>query len=202
VSWVRIVGLTGGIGSGKSEVSRVLRELGAPVIDADALTHQCQEPGQQVWREIWAHYGWSIIGPDGQLLRRKLGQRIFRDTSEREYLNRLVHPAVRQMIQEHINRQRALGQPLVVLDIPLLLEGEWRDGVDEIWVVYSHPDQQLDRVVHRDQIGPEEAQRRIRAQMPLADKIHFADHVIDNQGSLSSLREQVKQLWHNAHITD
>ncbi len=199
---MRVVGLTGGIGSGKSEVSRILRELGAPVIDADALTHQCQEPGQAVWREIWRHYGWSVIGPDGRLLRRKLGQRIFRDRTERELLNAIVHPAVRQMMNERILMEKSSGQPLVVLDIPLLFEGEWRTGVDEIWVVYSHPDQQLDRVIQRDRLGPEEAQRRIQSQIPLADKVHYADHVIDNQGSLSSLREQVKELWHNARTTD
>lgn len=198
---MRVVGLTGGIGSGKSEVSRILRELGAPVIDADALTHQCQERGEDVWRAVWRRYGWGILSQDGELLRRKLGHVIFRDAAEREALNQIVHPAVRQKIRDRLNDLTSLGHRVVVLDIPLLLEGDWREGVDEIWVVYSDPDQQLARVMQRDHLGPEEAQRRIAAQIPLADKIRYADHVIDNQGSLSSLREQVKQLWHNARTT-
>lgn len=198
---MRVVGLTGGIGSGKSEVSRILRELGAPVIDADALTHQCQERGEDVWRAVWRRYGWGILSQDGELLRRKLGHVIFRDAAEREALNQIVHPAVRQKIRDRLNDLTSLGHRVVVLDIPLLLEGDWREGVDEIWVVYSDPDQQLARVMQRDHLGPAEAQRRIAAQIPLADKIRYADHVIDNQGSLSSLREQVKQLWHNARTT-
>ncbi|PSR35805.1 MAG: dephospho-CoA kinase, partial [Sulfobacillus thermosulfidooxidans] len=114
---MRVVGLTGGIGSGKSEVSRILKELGAPVIDADALTHQCQRRGQLVWRAVWDRYGWGILGPDGELLRRKLGHIIFHEASEREALNRIVHPAVKRQIQERLAELERQGSKVVVLDI-------------------------------------------------------------------------------------
>ncbi|WP_053960926.1 dephospho-CoA kinase [Sulfobacillus thermosulfidooxidans] len=198
---MRVIGLTGSIGTGKSEVSRILQELGAQVIDADRLTHHLQQRGQEVWRAIWQHYGWSILGPDGQLLRRKLGHRIFLNPLERQGLNAIVHPVV----QQHITRQLAelshQGYRVAVIDMPLLIEGNWRHVVDEIWVVYAPLDLQLQRVVERDHLGKEEALRRIQAQMPIDEKLRYADYVIDNQGSLERLREQVTRLWRNANAT-
>ncbi len=199
---MRVIGLTGSIGTGKSQVSRILRELGAPVIDADALTHDLQQRGQALWQAVRRHYGWSILGPNGQILRRKLGRRIFRDPAQRQDLNGLVHPVVRQHIAQRVAELSQQGYPVVVLDIPLLIEGHWHEVVDEIWVVYAPMHLQLQRVIRRDRLGEAEALRRIRSQMPIDEKIRYADHIIDNQGSLDLLTEQVTRLWHNLNITE
>lgn len=192
-----MIGLTGSIGTGKSEVSAILRGLGAPVIDADRLTHTLQNRGQPLWRAIWSRYGWSVLGPDGQLLRRKLGHRIFQDPEERQKLNALVHPLVRQSIMQQIVEMSQQGYAAVVLDIPLLIESDWRRSVDQIWLVYAPLEVQLERIMRRDHLGREEAFRRIQAQIPVDEKIRYADCIIDNQGSLDGLREQVTRLWHN-----
>jgi dephospho-CoA kinase len=136
------------------------------------------------------------LGADGALLRRKLGHRIFQDSEERRKLNLLVHPLVRSAIMEQVAKMSREGCPAVVLDIPLLIESDWRQNVDQIWLVYAPLEVQVERVMRRDHLGREEALRRIHAQIPVDEKIPYADFIIDNQGSLEGLREQVKNLWH------
>ena len=200
-SKLRLIGLTGSIGTGKSEVSDILRDLGAPVIDADRLTHCLQKRGQPLWRAIWARYGWSVLGADGQLLRRKLGHQIFHDPDERQKLNALVHPLVRRAITQQVAEMSQKGYSVVILDIPLLIESDWRQKVDQIWLVYAPLEVQLERIMRRDHLGREEALRRIQAQIPVDEKIRYAHYVIDNQGSLEGLREQVTCLWQKQQNT-
>ena len=195
---MRVIGLTGGIGSGKSQVSAILRELGMPVIDADALTHSCQTRGQPVWAAIWQQFGWKILGANGEILRRKLGYLVFHDEGARKKLNQLVHPSVRALMTQGLEVFRQQGQPLAVLDVPLLIEGGLHKMVDEVWVVYADLPQQLSRIMERDHVDITEAERRIGAQMPLAQKLHFAQVVIDNRGTLDELKDVVTQLWQKA----
>lgn len=195
---MRLIGLTGGIGSGKSSVSRVLARSGAVIIDADGITHDLERRGQPVWSKIIGTFGYSVLMADGELDRKKLGHRIFSTATERERLNRIVHPQVRQEITQAIDQAREMGVKVAVLDAPLLIEGGLYRNVDQVWLVYAEPEQQVKRIVARDQVGEDTAWRRIRAQMPLSDKVAYADVVIDNRGRFQDTEEVVLSLWQNA----
>lgn len=192
---MRLVGLTGSIASGKSTVSRILRELGAPVIDADAIVHQLQQPGTPVTAAIAQAFGPGVIRPDGSLDRAALGAIVFGDPARRKELEGIVHPAVRAEIWQQVERCRAEGQPAVVLDIPLLYESGWDQLVDEVWVVYVDRPTQEARLAARDQMAPAEVARRIAAQMDLEAKRAKAHRVIDNRGTEAETRAQVARAW-------
>lgn len=192
---MRLIGLTGGIGSGKSTVSRVLAEAGALVIDADHITHQLEERGRSVWRDIAEAFGWSVLLADGRLDRKKLGRRVFSDDNEREKLNRLVHPAVQAEIRLRVEEADVSGVRAAVLDVPLLIEGGLYRLCDQVWVVFVEPDQQAARICQRDGVRQETAWQRIAAQMPLSQKVEYADVIIDNRGDLNKLEEVVRNLW-------
>ncbi|MDX1649608.1 MAG: dephospho-CoA kinase [Myxococcota bacterium] len=196
----KIVGLTGGIGTGKSTVARMLTRLGAAVIDADSIVHELQAPGTPLLRRIVEDFGEEVLRPDGSLDRARLGRRVFQDPEARQRLNRLVHPAVGAEMARRLETARRGGARLVVLDIPLLLEGRARGGgagelVEEVIVVYAPERVQIERQMERDGATREEAQARVRAQMPIEEKRRLADHVIDNSGSLDATRRQVRALF-------
>lgn len=195
---VRLIGLTGGIGSGKSSVSHILASLGAYIIDADRITHQLQCRGQSVWQEIVQAFGWRVLLADGRLDRKRLGHIVFNDGKERLRLNEIVHPAVQQEIRRLIAQADSQGVAVAILDVPLLIEGGLYHIVDEVWVVYAQPDQQIARICARDNVSEETARRRLAAQMPLADKLSYAQRVIDNRGSLLALEKVVRVLWQGA----
>jgi dephospho-CoA kinase len=198
----RIIGLSGGIGSGKSTVARELQALGATVIDADAIVHELQAPGAPLLDEIAAAFGRHLIRPDGSLDRAALGDLVFRDADARKRLGEIVHPVVGAEVARRLAAARAAGAPLVVLDIPLLFEGR-RAGTgsaaalrfDASVLVYASEETQITRQMARDGCSREEAVRRIRAQMPLAEKRALADHVIENDGDLADTRRQVRALF-------
>ncbi len=190
-----LIGLTGGIASGKSSVSQILRDMGATVIDSDANVRELQEPGQPVFQAIVAAFGPPVVGADGRLDRQALGDLVFRDAAERRRLEQIVHPAVRQRMWEQVAAARAQGLPAVVIDVPLLIEVGLHQQMDQIWVVYVDPQTQLSRLQRRDGAGEEEARRRVAAQMPLAEKVKLAHLVVDNNGSLTATREQVAAAW-------
>lgn len=192
---MRIIGLTGSIASGKSTVTRALRELAAPVIDADAIVHELQQPGTPVTLAIAREFGPEVIRPDGSLDRAALGRIVFAEPSRRAALEAIVHPAVRERIWQEVERFRAEGRPAVVLDIPLLFESGWEQVVDEVWVVYVDRETQRARLIARDRLEPGEADRRIAAQMDLESKRAGAHRVIDNRGSEAETREQVTAAW-------
>ena len=192
---MRLVGLTGGIGSGKSSVSRLLEQHGARIVDADRITHQLERRGEAVWRQIWEAFGWPRLLADGELDRKRLGHVVFNDSAERARLNGIVHPAVQAEIRAQVARARDEGCAVAVLDVPLLIEGGLYRIVDEVWVVYAEPDQQVERIISRDGVSRETAWQRIRAQMPLKDKLPYAHQVIDNRGPASKLEEVVRRLW-------
>ncbi|AEJ44521.1 dephospho-CoA kinase [Alicyclobacillus acidocaldarius] len=192
----KIIGLTGGIGTGKSTVSQMLRDLGAFVVDADVWARRVVEPGSDGLRDIVEVFGEDVLQPDGTLDRKKLGAIVFRDEEKRLQLNRIVHPRVQQgMWQETTDYWRDHPGEPVVWDVPLLIEGTAKRLVDEIVVVYASPATQLRRVMERDGLSEEEALRRIQAQMPIDEKRAVATYVIENDGPLEFTREQVQALW-------
>lgn len=190
---MRVIGLTGGIASGKSTVSRLLRAAGVPVVDADELVHRLEGRGQPAWRAIWEYFGWAVLTPSGELDRVRLGRWVFQDPRAREALGRLVHPAVRDALRAAREELRRRNVPLMVWDVPLLIEGGLFREVDEVWVVYAGREQQIARLMARNGLTAEEAARRVASQMPLDDKLRYAHVVIDNRGSLEDLARQVRE---------
>lgn len=194
---MKVIALTGGVASGKSTVARMLRELGAEVLDADEIAREVVEPGQPALDEIVAAFGSDMIGPDGRLDRRKLASVVFRDPQARARLNAIVHPRVRALLGERLARiARSRPDTVVVLDIPLLFdvpvpEYEHLDAI----VVYASPETQLRRLMVRNHLDREEAQARLGAQVPLQDKLGRARWVVDNDGSLVHTRAQVARIW-------
>jgi dephospho-CoA kinase len=189
---VKIIGLTGGIASGKSTVAGWLRERGVVVLDADAVAHELLQRGQAVWRSVWEAFGWWTLLPDGRLDRVRLGRAVFSDAAERATLNRLTHPAVRAALRDRTRRGAGDGVDVVVWDVPLLIEGGLYREVDEVWVVYATAAQQLERLMRRSGMTPDDAARRLSAQRPLDDKRAYADVVLDNTRSPDELFAQVQ----------
>jgi dephospho-CoA kinase len=198
----RVVGLTGGIGSGKSTVAEMLAALGARVIDADAIVHELQAPGSPVLREMVAAFGEEILDANAALDREAMGRIVFADAEKRARLGAIVHPRVGVEMLRRVEEARRQDVALVVLDIPLLLEGRkaGRAGAsalpfDAVIVVWVPEALQLERQMERDGRDREESLRRIRSQMSLDEKRKLADHVIDNSGSRADTERQVRALY-------
>jgi dephospho-CoA kinase len=198
----RTVGLSGGIGSGKSTVGRMFCDLGATLIDSDAIARELQAPGTPLLAEIAEAFGATILRADGSLDRDALGALVFGDSEARKRLNDLVHPCLAEEMFERTQAARRSEAVLVLLDIPLLFEGARagtgtaaRMGFAITVLVWVPPRVQLERTVSRDGFTQDEAQRRIRAQMPIDEKRAMADHVIDNSGTLEATRKQVAELF-------
>jgi dephospho-CoA kinase len=195
---VRVVGLTGGMASGKSLVAGMLRSLGAVVIDADVIARQVVEPGTPVLQEIVEAFGPAVLRHDGTLDRTALAERIFGDRDARARLNAITHPLIRRRMAEEVARARA-AQPeaIVVLDIPLLLDTVPADAYDLDGVIVVAVDEatQEARLAARDGIPREAARRRLQAQRPLREKVPLATWVVDNGGSPEATRRQVEALW-------
>ena len=193
----RRIGLTGGIASGKSSVGQWLKGQGIPVLDADLYARQALAPGQAASHAVMARYGNEVIsaGSDpeaAELDREALGAIVFSDPTQRQWLEELVHPLVRQQFESNLNR--LASEPIVVLMIPLLFEAGLDNLCTEVWVVHCSPQQQLERLIQRNGLTAEEADRRIQSQWPLAKKVGLADQVIDNSGEPEGWRSQAFRL--------
>ena len=198
----RVVGLSGGIGTGKSTVSRMLVELGAVVIDADAIVHRLQAAGSPLLDEIAAAFGADVLAAEGGLDRKRLADLVFRDPTARARLNAIVHPRVGVEMARELAAAREAGAPLVVLDIPLLFEGRAAGGggasalgFDAIVLVYAPRERQIERTLARDGGTREDVERRLAAQLPIDEKRALAEHVIDNAGALDETERQVRALF-------
>ncbi|MHB8844552.1 MAG: dephospho-CoA kinase [Nitrospirota bacterium] len=191
-----IVGLTGGIASGKSLVSRVLRDLGAHVIDADKIVHDLLGAGQDACREVAHHFGPDILQPDGSIDRRKLGDIIFNHPEERAWLNQCIHPRVFEAYSHQV-RHISERQPdaIVVMDAALLIETGYHKKVDKLIVVYADRKEQLKRLMERDRFTLEQAMARISSQMPLDEKRTYADFVIENTGTRDEAEQQTREVF-------
>ena len=191
---MRVLGLTGGIGSGKSSVTQMFKQLGAEVIDADQFARDVVEPGQPALAEIVSTFGRDILLSDGRLDREKLGRIIFADAAARSTLNAITHPRIRERMEAEVEERR--GRPgLLLLDIPLLYENSRTSLVEKVIVVWVDLKTQLRRLTGRNRLSIEQAQQRIASQMPLDQKRARADIVIDNSGGLEDTRRQVEKIY-------
>lgn len=192
-----IVGLTGGIATGKSLVSAELKRLGARVIDADEIAREVVEPGKPAYVEIVAEFGSPVLNPDATINRKALAERVFSDKEALAKLNGITHPRIRARIRERIREEmaRAGKNELVIIDVPLLLEGPLKDEVDRIIVVYADEERQLERLEKRNGATREEALRRLASQMPVMEKLKYADYVIDNNGAIEETLSRARELF-------
>ena len=190
-----LIGLTGNIACGKSTVLARLAEHGAETIDADRVVHALMEPGEAVWAAVRETFGPGVIAADGRIDRRALGAIVFAERAELARLEGLTHPAVRARIIAQVAEAARRGVAVVVIDAIKLYEGGLADQCDETWVVTCDPAQQLARLIARNGFSEAEAQQRIAAQPPQADKIARATVVIDNSGTVAETRAQVDGAW-------
>jgi dephospho-CoA kinase len=191
---VRLVGLTGGIASGKSTFASALRELGVPVIDADRLAREAVRAGSPALAAIVAEFGPGALGPDGELDRKAMADRVFADPGARQRLEAIVHPAVRAAVAAETARWAAEGHALAFYDVPLLFERGLDREVDCVVVVYAPPEVQRARLRARDGLGEAEAEARLAAQWPIDEKARRADLVVDNGGDLAGLRARARAV--------
>jgi len=191
---VRLLGLTGGIASGKSTFAARLAERGVPVVDADALARQVVEPGAPALAEIADAFGPSVLMPDGSLDRRRLGALVFADPASRRRLEAITHPAIRVAMSAELGRLSASGQSLAFYDVPLLFEVGLQDQLDAVVVVWAPRPVQLERLARRDHLAPAEAEARLAAQLSLDEKAARADFVVANDGPLEALGDKADRL--------
>lgn len=190
-----MIGLTGGIASGKSTVARILRELGAPVVDADKLARDVVEPGSPALAEIVARFGPEILDGDGRLDRQKLGAIVFGDQEARRALNAITHPRIAEASQRAIAAHAAAGAGVVIYEAALLVENNAHTWMNGLIVVALPEADQRERLMARDGLSGEDADARLGSQLPLAKKLEVADWVIDNSGSIDDLRRQTEKVW-------
>lgn len=191
-----IIGLTGGIASGKSTVSAMLAKKGAVILDADQIARELVEPGKSAWQEITHWLGRDVLLEDNTIDRERLGRLIFQDETMRRKLNAIIHPRVGQEMAFRTGQVReACPEAMLVYNVPLLIEAGMCDTADLVLLVYVPEDIQLQRLQRRDNLSHEEAVSRIRAQMPLEEKKKYAHILIDNSGTPADTSVQVDELW-------
>ncbi|EIM89637.1 CoaE-domain-containing protein [Stereum hirsutum FP-91666 SS1] len=186
-----VIGLTGGIATGKSSVSKLFKDREIPVVDADIIARQVVLPGTRAYNQIVSTFGKDIILPDGYLDRPKLGAIVFNDEQKRKKLNDIVHPAVRREMLWQVVKCWMRGERVCVLDVPLLIESGIWNWVGKVVVVYCSAEIQLQRLMKRDNSSREAASSRLNSQLPITDKLEYADYVIDNSGGPKELEDQV-----------
>ncbi len=189
-----VIGLTGGIASGKSTVANMLKESGITVIDADIEARLAVEPGEIAYNKIAEHFGKSILLENGTINRAKLGEIIFNDQEERTVLNGIVHPAVRERMNEKKEAAIKRNESIVIMDIPLLFESKLTDQVERTLLIYVDEATQLKRLMERNNYSENEAMVRIQSQMPLKEKKALADFIIDNSGTLEQTKTQLSGI--------
>ncbi len=196
----RVIGLTGGIGSGKSLVAGLLEERGAAVIDADTAAHEVYQPGTEGWHAVVAAFGTGIVDEHGAISRSRLGRIVFSDDAARRRLNAIVHPRVSRLLADRVARAQRDGARVLVLEVPLLVEairsgGDWKGTYDEIWVVTAPEEQVIARVLARGGMNEARVRAVIRSQASTAERLRYADVVIENAAGIDLLRDRVTALW-------
>lgn len=189
------IGLTGGIASGKSTVLIYFKDKGIPYIDADIVAREVVEPGTKGLEAIVAIFGTDVLHDDGTLNREALGAIIFHNENKRQQLNGCLKAHIQNRIMELTAHYEALHTPVLLYDIPLLIEGEWYTIMDEVWLVYVNESTQIERLMNRNGFTKEDALARIKSQMRLDDKRPYADVIIDNNGTPLDLKEQLDTIW-------
>ncbi|HLR65434.1 MAG TPA: dephospho-CoA kinase [Pseudogracilibacillus sp.] len=189
-----VIGLTGSIATGKSTVAQMFEQLDIPVIDADKVAREVVEPNEAALKEIESVFGADLILEDGRLDRKKLGSIVFQDDQKRKQLNNIMHPAIRKRMNEKQEELIRRGVACLVQDIPLLFENKLQSHVDKVLVVYIDEEEQLKRLMKRDQSSEEEAINRMKAQLSIEEKKRLADAYIDNRGSKEASFTQLKKI--------
>jgi dephospho-CoA kinase len=192
---MRLIGLTGGIATGKSSVASMLAARGATVIDSDALAREAVLPGEPTLERVIERFGTGVLLPDGNLDRRQLGRIVFADPAARHDLERITHPRIIELSQQRVAAGLASDAPLVAVDIPLLYEGERESTFPGVLVVYAPPEVQVQRLQERNGLDAAAAQQRLDAQLPIDVKRRRATWVIDNSGDLDATERQVDAWW-------
>lgn len=190
-----VIGLTGGIGSGKSEVSRILNELGAEVIDADRVGHEAYRPNTETWQAVVQAFGEEILQSDGEIDRRKLGPIVFSDPDAMARLNGIMHPRMRDMIRERLETLRGQGTEVAVVEAAILIEADWTSLVDEVWVTDSTEEMVVERVGRRSNLDADEIRRRIKSQMAREERAGHATVIIHNDEGIEQLKQRIHELW-------
>ena len=189
------IGLTGGIGTGKSSVTEAFQSLGAAVINADLLGHDAYLPGTIGFEEVVTEFGQEIVGSDGQIDRKKLGPIVFSDSSKMDRLNEIMHPLIRDLIYERLVSLESSQNKVAVVEAAILIEAGWKSLFDEIWVVISDREEVINRLGVRNGLSREDAVKRIDSQMSNNERIEHGDVVVENTGSMEDLQTRVNSLW-------
>jgi dephospho-CoA kinase len=191
----RVIGLTGGIGSGKSTVSRFLADLGAVIIDADKIGHEVYRPDTETWRQLVKTFGRGILSADNTMDRKKLGAIVFGNKQELQRLNAIIHPQITAEIRKRIAEYRRQGVKVIVLDAPVLLEANAKNLVDEVWVVTADEANVIKRAAARTGLTEQQIRDRVRSQLSNAERTKNARVVINNDGDPEDLRGKIQELW-------
>jgi dephospho-CoA kinase len=190
-----VIGLTGGIGTGKSTVAQLLEAQGAPILNADLVGHEVYLPGRPAFHEIVEAFGAEVVAPDGTIDRKKLGPIVFADPKNLAKLNSITHSRMKGMMREKLVDIEKQGHDIAVLEAALLLEAKWDDLADEIWVTITDPEVAAARVAERSGLAREQVMERIRAQMSNEDRVKRANVVIDTSGDMASTEKQTLEQW-------
>lgn len=193
---MKVIGLTGNIGSGKSTVAEMFRQLGAKIIDADSIARKIVEPGQRAWKEIKDVFGDEVISSDQSIDRQKLGDIVFNDVSKRALLDNITHPKIFDEINNLVNEYDKDHSNVVIIEAALIIEkGGLLDLIDKLILVVVDEDTQTKRIKLRDDIPSDQIQSRIKSQMQISEKKKYADYIIDNNGSVLKTRTQANKIW-------
>jgi len=192
---VLIIGLTGGIGTGKSEVSHILRDLGAVVIESDKVAHQSYEPGTKAHGLIVNHFGEDVLDGSGFIDRKTLGEIVFSDPARRLDLEKIVWPATRELTLALLKKETERGTEVVVVEVPKLFESGWDKVADIVWTVEAPPSVVSQRVERRSGMSKSDTRSRVAAQLTRQDRVDRADIAIENDATLEDLRNQISKLW-------
>ena len=190
-----VIGLTGSIGTGKSEAARQLEALGASIISADQVGHEAYTPNTEAWEHVVSAFGDEILQDDGEIDRRKLGTIVFSDPGQLERLNQIMHPRMAQMVADKVEVLRGQGVEVVVVEAALLFEAGWDSLVEEVWTTDSPEQAVIERLKVRNGMSEEEARKRMSSQMGRTERLDRSDYVIENAGDMVALGVAIKELW-------
>ena len=192
---MKVIGLTGGIGSGKSTVSQFLAELGAVILDMDKVGHEVLKPGTEAWQEVVEAFGSQLLTPRGEIDRKRLGEIVFGNPESLSQLNQITHPRIADVVKARLEEYQRQGVKVVVLEAPLLLEVGWTSLVDEVWVTVAPESTVLKRLKERVGLSKAESLARIRSQLSSEERTRRADVIINTDCELNELKARVRELW-------
>ncbi len=192
---MKVIGLTGSICSGKSTIAKFLAQMGAAVVNADEIGHEAYEPHCETWQQVVDGFGKQILTTGGEIDRKKLGEIVFKDPEALKRLNGIMHPGMHRVAEKRIEKLKREGAEVIVLEAPLLVEANWLDLVDEVWVAKASEANALKRCAERSGLSEAEAKARMASQLSPAEKSKHADVLIDTNVSLAQVEAKVKELW-------